>query len=120
MRKAIGYNRLEGDACCQALNRYYQALRLWVNFFQPSMKLAAKDRQGSKVYKRYDPPKTPYRRVLDCPEVPTWLKDRLQQQFQSTNPATLIEEMDKFKATLWKTDKLRFLNEATNQPELDS
>ena len=120
VRKAIGYNRLEGDECCQALNRYYQILRLYVNFFQPSMKLIHKDRQGSKVTKQYDQAKTPYRRVLECPEVPEWLKDRLRQQFNALNPARLQEQMEQWKSALWKAAKLRFESEATKHPELDS
>jgi hypothetical protein len=120
VRKAIGYNRLEGDDCCQALNRYYQILRLYVNFFQPSMKLIHKDRQGSKVTKQYDQAKTPYRRVLECTEVPEWLKDRLKQQFNALNPLRLQAQMEQSKSALWKANKLRFESEATKHPGLDS
>lgn len=106
VRKAIGYSRLEGEACCQILSQYYQVLRLYVNFFQPSMKLLDKDRQGSKVYKRYDQPKTPYRRVLECEEVPEWLKHRLREQFQTLNPVELHAKMERLKTALWKTANL--------------
>ena len=40
-----------------------RVLRLYVNYFQPSMKLLEKVREGSKVKKRYDDPKTPYETV---------------------------------------------------------
>ena len=43
----------------------YAASRLFVNFFQPSFKLAEKHRDGAHVYKRYHPPATPYQRLLD-------------------------------------------------------
>ena len=119
IRKAIGYNRLEGDACCHILNRYYELLRLYVNFFQPSMKLVRKARTGSKVEKRYDKPRTPYRRVLDCPEVPQWLKDKTNQ-FERLNPIDLQEQMERLKTELRKTAKLRFENEATITAHLDS
>lgn len=120
VRKAIGYNRLEGEACCRILNRYYQALRLQVNFFQPSMKLLDKQRQGSKVRKRYDQARTPFRRVLDSPEVPENLKTRLREQFETMNPVELKAELERYSSALWKTAKLRFESEATNHPELDS
>jgi hypothetical protein len=37
---------------------------LYVNFFQPSFKLASKHRDGAQVHKRYYPPLTPYQRLL--------------------------------------------------------
>ena len=39
-------------------------LRLYVNFFQPSMKLAAKQRDGSHVTRRFDAAQTPFQRLL--------------------------------------------------------
>jgi hypothetical protein len=33
-------------------------VRLYVNFFQPSMKLRLKEREGGKLRRRYDPAKT--------------------------------------------------------------
>jgi hypothetical protein len=40
-------------------------MRLFVNFFQPSFKLAAKARDGVKVTKRYHPPATPCQRLFE-------------------------------------------------------
>ena len=44
--------------------RLYGALRMYVNFFQPSFKLADKTREGSTTIKRYSPPTTPCDRVI--------------------------------------------------------
>jgi len=52
------------------------------------------DMLSAKVRKTYDTAKTPYRRILDQPEVPQWLKDRLTSQFVSLNPIALIAQMD--------------------------
>jgi len=41
------------------LNELYGYLRLYVNFFQSTMKLIKKERIGSKVKRKYDNPKTP-------------------------------------------------------------
>ena len=49
VRHAVGYRRYEGLEAAAALARLYAALRLFVNFFQPSFKLAAKNRDGAKV-----------------------------------------------------------------------
>ena len=41
------------------LAELYRALRLYVNVFQPSLKLVLKRREGSQVYRRYDGAQTP-------------------------------------------------------------
>jgi hypothetical protein len=63
----IGYDRLETGAEWLLLKAIYADLRLYVNFFQPVLKLIGKDRVGEKVIKRYDTVTTPYQRVLDTP-----------------------------------------------------
>jgi transposase InsO family protein len=47
VRKLLGYKRFEGIAAAKAITRLYGASRLFVNFFQPSFKLAAKHREGA-------------------------------------------------------------------------
>ncbi|MEP7306180.1 MAG: transposase, partial [Acidobacteriota bacterium] len=64
VRRLVGYRRLEGLAAAAALARLYAASRLFVNFFQPSFKLASKTRVGAKVHKTYHAPETPYARLL--------------------------------------------------------
>ena len=50
VRRTVGYPRYERLEAA-ALARLYAALRLFVNFFQPSFKLAGKGRDGAKVKK---------------------------------------------------------------------
>jgi hypothetical protein len=55
------------------LTELYRALRLYVNCFQPSMKLLSKERDGKKIRCVYDPAKTPREpapavRDTICPE----------------------------------------------------
>ena len=64
VRRTVGYRRYEGLEAAAALARLYSSLRLFVNFFQPSFKLAGKARVGAKVKKKYHPPATPYQRLL--------------------------------------------------------
>ena len=64
VRRTVGYRRYEGLEAAAALARIYTALRLFVNFFQPSFKLAGKARDGAKVRKKYHPPATPYQRLM--------------------------------------------------------
>jgi len=64
-----------------------------VNFFLPSQKLQEKIRRGSRVTKRYDRAQTSYHRVLASPQVPSALKQRLREQYESLNPAQLYRNL---------------------------
>jgi hypothetical protein len=66
VRRLIGYDRYNSRAAFAALNRVYDPLRLYVNFFQPVMKLVTKTRHGAKVHKVYDKAQTPYQRLLSA------------------------------------------------------
>ena len=66
MRRLIGYDRYDSKAALEVLNRVYDLTRLYVNFFQPDMKLVHKSRHGARVHKVYDTAQTPYRRLLSA------------------------------------------------------
>ncbi|ESY18740.1 hypothetical protein X751_16520 [Mesorhizobium sp. LNJC395A00] len=53
VRRITGYRRLAGLEAAAALAQLYATVRLFVNFFQPSFKLAAKERDGARVRKRF-------------------------------------------------------------------
>jgi len=59
VRRIIGYQRYASKEALEMLNRIYSLLRLYTNFFQPSMKLIGKRRHGAKVYKTYDEAQIP-------------------------------------------------------------
>ena len=89
VRRAVGYNRYDTPEAQAVLNELYLELRLFTNFFQPSMKLLRKIREGSKVTKKYDTPMTPYRRALASSEVSETDKKRLSATYAKLNPAEL-------------------------------
>ncbi len=59
VRQLVGYERYESASAYQALQALYEVIRLYINFFQPSMKLVAKERVESRVKKTYDQPRRP-------------------------------------------------------------
>ena len=59
VRRTVGYRRYEGLEAASVLARLYKSMRFYVNHFQPSFKLAGKDREKSNVRKRYRKPATP-------------------------------------------------------------
>ena len=93
VRRLVGYRRLEGLAAADALARLYAASRLFVNFFQPSFKLAEKKRVGVRVTKRYYPPCTPCGRLLESEAVPEDMKERLRAAATSLDPLSLLDEI---------------------------
>ena len=90
VRRLAGYGRLSGLAAASALQRLYESARLLVNFFQPSFKLASKQREGAQVHKRYHPPLTPYQRLLASAAVDETVKQRLREQFAVLDPVVLL------------------------------
>jgi hypothetical protein len=74
----VGYDRYEGNAACRQLAALYGVLRLYNNFFQPSMKLVSKERKGARVLKKYDKAQTPYQRVLAEPTISDVVKESLR------------------------------------------
>jgi hypothetical protein len=93
VRKLLGYRRFEGIAAAQVLSHLYGASRLFVNFFQPSFKLAEKHRQGAQVTKRYYPPETPCERLLSAETVSDATKVKLREVGSALDPLQLLEEV---------------------------
>lgn len=93
VRKTVGYYRYDQAEQLLLLRTLYQHLRLYTNFFQPSMRLREKVRVGSRVSRRYDPPLTPYHRVLQHPAIAQNIKDQLSTLYGTLNPAELIRSI---------------------------
>jgi hypothetical protein len=93
VRRVVGYRRFEGLEAAAALARLYAAVRLFVNFFQPSFKLAEKRRDGAKVSKRYHPPATPYQRLLADARTSEEERRRVTALFASLDPVRLLQEI---------------------------
>jgi hypothetical protein len=100
VRRLLGYRRFQGIAAAQAITRLYGASRLFVNFFQPSFKLAEKHREGAKVSKRYHPPQTPCDRLLQTESIPDASKIKLREVASGLDPLKLLEEIRAVQAHL--------------------
>jgi hypothetical protein len=100
VRRNVGYLRYDTEEERNTLNELYRPLRLYTNFFQPVMKLKEKIRIGSKVIKRYDMARTPYRRVVESKYVDGAVKRKLKRQYESLNPAELKRTITKLQDRL--------------------
>jgi hypothetical protein len=103
VRRLIGYDRYNSTQALAHMNALYEDLRLYVNFFQPSMKLIAKRRVDSKVRKTYDSAQTPYQRVLQSPDVGDACKENLRRVYLGLNPVALRRRIDAHLKALWNS-----------------
>jgi len=101
VRRLVGYDRYTSRAALEALNHVYELLRLYVNFFQPVMKLASKRRQGAKVYKVYDIARTPYQRLLDSGVLTEDKRLELAAVYYGLNPVFLLDQINGNLERLW-------------------
>lgn len=105
VRQWVGYERYESPDALALLQAIYADLRLFINFFQPVMKLVEKKRVGSKVRKKYDTAQTPYQRILASPDVNQTTKDQLRELYLSLNPVELQRRIDANLRKLWALER---------------
>jgi hypothetical protein len=95
VRKLLGYVRYDSAGAQAAIHALYRReLRLFQNFFLPSVKLIGKEPVGSRVRRRYDLPRTPLDRVLTCPEVEAPVAEGLRRQRARLDPFALARVID--------------------------
>src|SRR5205823_4187270 len=100
VRRAVGYRRFEGLEPAAALARLYRSLRLFVNYFQPSFKLAGKAREGARVRKLYHAPATPYQRLLADTRTPDAVRRVVEAVYATLDPVQLLSDIRHAQARL--------------------
>jgi hypothetical protein len=93
VRRIVGYRRFEGLEAAAELSRLYDSVRLFVNYFQPSFKLAEKQRDGAQVRKRYHKPATPYQRLLDDPRTSAEVRLQVASVCATLDPVRLLHDI---------------------------
>jgi hypothetical protein len=102
VRQVVGYLRYDTEEERGIIDDLYRnELRFYKNFFQPVMKLKSKTRIGGTVKKKYDTPKTPYRRLMES-TISKTQKDELERVYESLNPADLKRKIDAKLAALYR------------------
>jgi len=89
IRRETGYGRYDTEAERALIACIYADLRLYVNFFLPSVKLLTKSRTGATVRKRYDKALTPHQRLLALKALDEATTARLEEEYLMLNPAAL-------------------------------
>jgi hypothetical protein len=102
VRRLVGYDRYTSRPAFAVLGRLYTLLRLQLNFFRPVRKLTSKHRVGAKTIKRYDPPQTPYQRVVAAGVLAPAPQQALAAQLAALDPIALARDIQRTLDTLWK------------------
>ena len=107
VRRNVGYLRYDTEEELILLNELYIYLDHYTNYFQPALKLVLKTRVGSKVTKKYDEARTPFRRVLESKYINDKIKARLKVQYDSLNPVDLKRKISRLQDKLLKLNVLK-------------
>jgi hypothetical protein len=102
VRQVVGYDRLVGEQASRQLTELYRALRLYVNCFQPSMKLLSKQRDGKKVRYVYDPAKTPLQRLFLSGVLPEQKQQELTEVAQALDPIRLFQQLEQLQQAVFR------------------
>ena len=101
VRRLVGYDRYSSQAALETLNRVYDLIRLYINFFQPVMKLVSKTRHGAKVHKVYDTARTPYQRLLEDAVLTEAKRQDMAATYHGLNPVILLKQINENLEHLW-------------------
>jgi hypothetical protein len=99
VRAYLGYERLDTVAQTRAVNRLYDEMWLYYNFFQPVLRLTEKvvvpgaDGQPTRIKRRHDQARTPFDRLCDTDAILPEHKDLLEALRDQTNPRQLRQDI---------------------------
>lgn len=95
VRQLLGYDRFDNPELVPIINDLYMnEWSLFTNYFCPTLKLKEKQRINSRYIKKYEPPQTPYQRILDSADVSSDAKETLVAVYNSLNPFKLKKKID--------------------------
>ena len=101
VRKFIGYCRFDTQPQLDIIRQILPFIALYQNLFQPSLKLLDKTREGSKVHKRYLPPRTPLEQLCLHSSSSDEMRSTLRQLYQDLSPAVLLKSIDTLISSLF-------------------
>jgi hypothetical protein len=98
VRAYLGHERLDTVHQTLALNRLYDVMWLYYNFFQPVMRLTEKtlirkDDQFTRVKRRYDQAKMPFDRLCESEAITQEHREHLEALRDRTNPRELRDDI---------------------------
>jgi hypothetical protein len=102
VRQVVGYDRFAGEFAYRQLTELYRALRVYINCFQPSMKLQTKQREGQHVHRRYDRAQTPMQRLLATTSLSEKKRQELTHITLALDPLQLLQQLEQLQKALFR------------------
>lgn len=102
VRAYVGYERLDSEGQCAALNALYDQLWVYYNLFQPVLHLVGKEVVDGKLRRKWDLAQTPYQRLLASGILSPEQEARLAALYAGTNPRQLREAIYQAVERLWQ------------------
>lgn len=99
VRSYTGYRRYDTEREFNILSKLNRLISIRHNYFIPTMKLARKERIGTKIIKRYDV-SIPYHRVLASSTVSRAKKTKLRRYRAALNYLILVQQINKLQKQL--------------------
>jgi hypothetical protein len=93
VRELVGYLRFDTDAELSVLNRIWEIDRTYTNYLLAQQKIVFKQRNGSKVTKRYDRAATPFARAMDRATVTGADRRAMQKVMEGVGPGDLFRQI---------------------------
>jgi len=119
VRKNVGYFRFDTVEECTALAEVYHWLCPLYNYWMPSFRLRAKEKQADgryrKVYEKL--PRTPYERILESRDVTPECKEELRRRRSLQNPVELNRCLNDAVGRLLKINREKIKVELTSGQE---
>jgi hypothetical protein len=100
VRKVVGYRRFDTTRELRLLNELYGVLRLYKNFFLPTIRLKSKERVEGRIKRKYDEARTPYQRVMESGQITEAKKRELRRLYEGLNPAALYRQITQLREQL--------------------
>ena len=95
VRQLLGYDRFDDKDLVPVINDLYRnEWSLYNNYFCPTLKLKEKQKVNSKYIKKYEPPQTPYQRLVASDDITEEAKVKLETLYNSLNPFTLKRKIE--------------------------
>jgi len=95
VRKYLGYTRFDCIEVVPLINELYEVLEDYLNHFQTVRRTIEKKRVGAKYKRKYEKvAKTPYKRILEHPDISEELKQALKAKHEQLNPLLLKQKID--------------------------
>jgi len=106
VRKHLGYERLDTPEVVPFMNKLYDVVALYHNYFKPVRRMIGKERVGARYRRTYEKvAKTPYQRVLEHPVISEAIKRRLRVERAALSPLILKRKIDELRKKIYDIQK---------------